>query len=96
MSLHKTKTRSTVIGTVLALIAAALCDSVGGLQARTGSSPEISLYLNVEQRDKLIGGLAPSGFRLFEDGKARHFRREPPEEPASIVLLIEHSRCSRA
>src|SRR5262249_11798922 len=55
---------------------------------------EVSLYLNVEQRDKLIGGLAPSSFRLFEEGKARDFRIEPPEKPASIVLLVEHSRSS--
>jgi VWFA-related protein len=91
---HKTKTRSRVKAAVLGLIATTMSYFAAGWQARAVSPPEISLYLNVEQGDKLIGGLAPSSFRLFEDGKARQFRIEPPENPASIVLLVEHSRSS--
>src|SRR5215472_12779689 len=86
--------RRRVITAVLTFAAIALHYPTRTLQAGAGSSPEVSLYLNVEQGDKLIGGLAPSSFRLFEDGKARHFRIEPPEKPASVVLLVEHSRSS--
>ena len=64
------------------------------LQAGAGSSPQVSVYLNVEQGDKVIGGLAPSSFRLFEEGRPRHFRVEAPEQPASVVLPVEHSRSS--
>jgi VWFA-related protein len=79
---------------VVVLIGITLSCSITTLEARAASPPEVSLYLNVEQGDKLIGGLASSSFRLFEEGKARDFRIESPEKPASVVLLVEHSRSS--
>ncbi len=55
---------------------------------------EVSLYLTVEQGDKLIGGLTENNFRLYEDGRARPFRLEEPQTPAAIALLVEYSRSS--
>jgi VWFA-related protein len=63
--------------------------------AQPASEPRtVSLYLTVEQGDKLIRGLGAQNFRVFERGEGRTFRLEEPEKPASIVLLVEYSRAS--
>lgn len=54
----------------------------------------ISLYLSVEEGDKLIGGLTEKNFRLYEDGRPVAFRLEPPETPMLVTLLVERSRSS--
>ncbi len=54
----------------------------------------ISLYLTVEDGDRLIGGLTEQNFRLYEDGRAVKFRLGEPETPAAITFLVEHSRAS--
>ncbi|HOL71044.1 MAG TPA: VWA domain-containing protein [Bryobacteraceae bacterium] len=54
----------------------------------------VSLYLTVEQGDKLVRGLGPQNFRLREDGEAVPFRLEQPETPVSIALLVEDSRAA--
>jgi Ca-activated chloride channel family protein len=77
---------------VLALVGPAVAGGAAASQAR--ASEEVSLYVTVVQGDKLIGGLRPENFRLYEDGQARDFRLEEPEGPASIALLVEHSRSS--
>lgn len=55
---------------------------------------ERSLYVTVEEDGKLIGGLEEGNFRLWEDGEARAFRIEEPEQPATIALLVEYSQGS--
>ncbi len=62
--------------------------------ARPPESRQVSLYLTVEQGDKLVGGLREQNFRLYEDGKSRLFKLAEPEKPATIVLLVEYSRSS--
>ncbi|MEW5975983.1 MAG: VWA domain-containing protein [Acidobacteriota bacterium] len=64
------------------------------LRVAAAASREASLYLTVEQGDKLIGGLREEHFRLTEEDRARTFRLEKPETPASVALLVEHSRSS--
>jgi len=54
----------------------------------------LSLYLSVEDGDRLIGGLGERNFRLYEDGRPVAFRLAEPEAPAAITLLVEHSRAS--
>jgi len=54
----------------------------------------ISLYLAVEDGDKLIGGLTEANFRLYEDGRPVSFRLAPPETPITLTLLVERSRAS--
>ncbi len=54
----------------------------------------ISLYLSVEDGDRLIGGLTEKNFRLYEDGRPVAFRLEPPETPMLVTLLVERSRSS--
>ncbi|MGB9605937.1 MAG: VWA domain-containing protein [Bryobacteraceae bacterium] len=54
----------------------------------------ISLYLSVEEGDKLIRGLTEKNFRVWEDGRPVAFRLEPPESPMLVTLLVERSRSS--
>lgn len=54
----------------------------------------ISLYLSVEDGDRLIGGLTQGNFQLFEDGRPVRFQLAPPESPMAVTLLVEHSRAS--
>lgn len=54
----------------------------------------VSVYLNVEKDENLVTGLTQGNFRLYQDGEAQPFRLAPPEEPASIALLVEYSRSS--
>lgn len=53
---------------------------------------ERSVYLTVEDGDRLIGGLTEENFRVSENGESRDFRLEEPELPVMITLLVEHSR----
>ena len=57
-------------------------------------SRQVSLYLTVEDGDKIIGGLTEQNFRLTEEDRPRSFRLEQPETPSTIALLVEHSRSS--
>lgn len=61
-----------------------------GAQLRPGEP--VSLYLTVEQGDKLIRGLGQGNFRLRQDGQAVPFRLVQPESPISIGVLVEDSR----
>ncbi len=62
--------------------------------AASPQSSTISLYLSVEEGDKLIGGLTEKNFRLYEDGRPVAFRLERPETPMLVTLLVERSRSS--
>ena len=55
---------------------------------------ESSLYVNVEQKDGLVQGLAAGNFRLYEDGHSRRFRLMQPETPVTMALLVEYSQSS--
>ena len=63
-------------------------------EAFATSSREVSLYVTVEDGDKIIGGLTERNFRLREQDRPRPFRLEPPETPSTIALLVEYSRSS--
>jgi VWFA-related protein len=54
----------------------------------------VSLYLNVEKNGGLMTGLRQENFHLFLDGNPVRFRLETPEQPASVVFLVEFSRSS--
>ena len=79
---------------ILALAAAAGFGQI--LLGRDSSTPpeQVSLYVTVEQKDKLVSGLPASDFRLYQDGQSRTFHLEKPETPAKIVLLMEYSASS--
>ncbi len=63
--------------------------------ATTGNGgKETSLYLTVEKDGKLVEGLAPGNFRLYEDGEPRGFRITRPEKPAAVAVLLEYSQSS--
>src|SRR5215469_6844400 len=82
---------------VAALIACYLAGGAAFLcsrPARAQTSQPVSLYVNVVEGDKLIGGLRQGNFRLFEDGQSREFRLAEPEQPISVALLVEYSRSS--
>jgi VWFA-related protein len=61
---------------------------------REPNKETVSVYVNVEKGDALVGGLAQGNFRLYEDGQPVPFRLEEPETPASIALLVEYSLSS--
>jgi VWFA-related protein len=63
--------------------------------ARSDTESTRAIYANVEQGGKPVAGLGPANFRVFLDGRGRQFSLEPPEIPASIVLLVEYSQRSR-
>jgi len=67
---------------------------LAGLLAAPPQNNTISLYLSVEEGDRLIGGLTEENFRLYEDGRPVAFRLEAPESPMLVTLLVEHSRAS--
>lgn len=77
---------------VLALVGPAVAGVATTCQTQPGD--EVSLYVTVVRGDKLIGGLRQENFRLYEDGQSRDFRLVEPEAPASVALLVEHSRSS--
>lgn len=58
------------------------------------SPRQVSLYVTVEDGDKIIGGLTEQNFRLTEQDQPRPFRLEQPETPSTIALLVEYSRSS--
>lgn len=71
-----------------------LASAVAPLRAVAQSPQPVSIYVTVTQKDKLIGGLTQSNFRIYEDGKAVEFKLEAPEKPVSVALLVEYSRGS--
>ncbi|HXG34992.1 MAG TPA: VWA domain-containing protein [Bryobacteraceae bacterium] len=71
------------------LLAAARLLCAAAPQGRT-----VSLYVTVEKGGGLVTGLTEKNFRLYEDGQPKPFRLEPPETPATIALLVEHSQAS--
>jgi Ca-activated chloride channel homolog len=83
----------------IASVAAVYLAGVAALQlsapARAQTAQPVSLYVNVVDGDKLIGGLRQQNFRLFEDGQSRDFRLAEPEQPVSVALLVEYSQGSR-
>lgn len=62
--------------------------------AQETSPKEVSIYVTVEQGDKLVQGLGQQNFRLLENGQSKTFRLEAPEKPVTIALLVEYSRSS--
>lgn len=77
------------------IIACALAAMLpAGAPVAAASPREVSLYLTVEDGDKLIGGLTERNFRLWEDGEARSFRLADPESPILVALLVEYSQIS--
>ncbi len=62
--------------------------------ARGAEENKASLYLNVEQGNKLIQGLKEGNFRLRIDGENVPFTLKEPEKPASIGILVEYSESS--
>lgn len=54
----------------------------------------VSLYLNVEKNGGLVTGLRQGNFHVYLDGNPVRFRLEAPEQPASVVFLVEFSRSS--
>lgn len=57
-------------------------------------SSTVSLYLSVEEGDRLVSGLTEKNFRLYEDGRPVPFRLEAPETPMLVTLVVERSRSS--
>ena len=80
----------------VATLAALVVGLASGLLAGSADpKPEtVSLYLNVEAKGGLVSGLRQGNFRLYQDGQPQRFRLETPETPASVALLVEHSRSS--
>lgn len=83
---------SSGFGIAVFLLLTANNNSLGQKPKRVPSS--VSLYLTVETDGKLITGLSPADFRLYEDGKPRPFKLEEPEKPASVAVLLEYSERS--
>ena len=97
-STNQTRDNFRTVAVVIGLVSmAAIGSAAPAVDAPAGSKSEtVSLYVNVEKDGKLITGLQRGNFRLSEDGKAREFRLEKPEEPASIAFLVEYSASSVA
>jgi len=74
--------------------AALLLMLLTGLLTAEPQTNTISLYLSVEEGDRLIAGLTEKNFRLYEAGRPVAFRLEPPESPMLVTFLVEHSRSS--
>lgn len=54
----------------------------------------VSLYVTVEEGGGLVRGLTAENFRLQEEDRPRPFEVQAPENPSSIVLLVEYSQSS--
>lgn len=84
--------------TRIATIGAVLIAMVGVSQPSLADTPasgnQKSLYVDVEQGNKLIQGLEHDNFRLFEDGQQQSFKLEKPQSPVTIGLLVEYSESS--
>ncbi len=91
LTLHKTRKprRKLKIALIVSLTVAA--GSLSATPGRAQHSEPVSLYVTVEQGDKLIRGLQHQNFRLLENGQPREFRLKQPEKPVSIALLVEYS-----
>jgi hypothetical protein len=78
---------------ILSICLALAAVPLGAAQA-PGTNPgePVSLYLTVEEGDKLVRGLSAGNFRLRQEGVAVPFSLEAPETPVSIALLVEDSR----
>jgi VWFA-related protein len=91
--LNSTDNTHARVWQVIALLVA--LPAGGNLRAVINPAVEpVSVYLNVEKDGNLVMGLTEKNFRLYQDGEARAFRLEKPEEPASIAVLVEYSRSS--
>lgn len=77
--------------TVLLLLAA---NNVSLAQKPQQVPQSVSLYVTVETDGKLVKGLRPTDFRLYEDGKPRPFKLEEPEKPVTVAVLMEYSMSS--
>lgn len=77
--------------TVFLLLAAS---SISLAQKPREVPQSVSLYVTVETDGKLIKGLRPENFRLYEDGKALPFKLEEPEKPVTVAILMEYSTSS--
>jgi len=91
---YKRKPNTRQVALIVGLLAVASWMPVGSAAAEVVPGKPVSLYVNVEQGDKLIEGLEPGNFRLYEENHSVPFRLEEPEAPASIALLVEYSQSS--
>jgi VWFA-related protein len=94
-SLRTPSKRREEVAAVIAFYLAGVAVLLPSTPARAQTAEPVSLYVNVVQDDKLIGGLRQENFRLFEDGQSRDFRLAQPEQPVSVALLVEYSQGSR-
>lgn len=76
------------------LISAALLVGLLCAASAFADAQQVSLYVNVEEKDNLVTGLQASDFRLTEDGEPRSFQLEMPETPILVTLLVEDSQRS--
>lgn len=88
---NKKQSRSGIVGLT---VSALLCLILLPVPAVPKAAKSRSLYVTVESDGGLVRGLTQNNFRLFEDGKAKSFKLEEPESPASIALLLENSQSS--
>jgi hypothetical protein len=86
--------RCRALGLLAALAAVVVLAAVALAGRQTVRPESVSLYLTVEQGDKLVRGLTAESFRLQEEGVTRDFHLEKPETPISIALLVEYSERS--
>lgn len=79
-------------------IAAALIAMLGALRPMLADAPtstdQRSLYVDVEQGNRLIRGLREGNFRLYEDGQLQSFQLKQPQRTATVALLVEYSESS--
>lgn len=62
--------------------------------ARSQMLGQRSVYLTVEEGDRLITGLGESQFRVYEDGQPVSFRLLEPEKPVLMTVMAEYSQAS--
>lgn len=62
--------------------------------ARAQTLGQRSVYLTVEDGDRLITGLGEAQFRVYEDGQPVAFRLLEPEKPVLLTLMAEYSQAS--
>jgi VWFA-related protein len=83
------------LGIRLATVLAAGLFAAAGASPPPGSQPQtVSLYVTVEDGDRLVTGLTDRNLRVYENGRPRAFRLEEPEKPMLVTLLVEHSQLS--
>ncbi len=79
---------------LIVCLAAATILVTASPEATDENSDLVSLYLNVEEENKLVQGLKAGNFRLRIDGENVPFELREPEKPASIAILVEYSEAS--